>query len=273
MNTREAAAQLSPALAAAGIADPAFEAELLVRMAAEVTRAAFFASPSLDCAATARLEVALERRLRREPAAYISGAREFYGLAFEVRTGVLIPRPESELLVEIALRELAGTPGAMVMDVGTGSGCIATAIARNAPGARVVATDRSATALAIARRNAGSHDADVAFARCDLAAAIGTADIIVANLPYIPSATIETLEPEVRDWEPRSALDGGHDGLDLICRLIDDCATRLRPSLLALEVGSGQAGRVAAIAIAAGARVEVVRDLAGIERVVCAQWR
>lgn len=273
MNSRDAAYALTPRLAAAGIDDPAFEAELLVRNAAQITRAGFFAGAVLDCSAATRLAAAVERRLRREPAGYISGTREFYGLDFDVRPGVLIPRPETELLVEITLGALALVPGATVIDVGTGSGCIATAVGVNAPSARLVATDRSATALGIASANAAQHGARVRFAQCDLAGAIGRAEIVVANLPYIPSATVETLQPEVRDWEPRTALDGGPDGLDLIRRLVDDCGSRLRPRLLVLEVGAGQARAVAALAAGAGAVSEVTSDLAGIDRVVSMRWR
>lgn len=201
------------------------------------------------------------------------GTREFFGLAFEVTPAVLIPGPETELLVEIGLSELRSSPSSVVIDVGTGSGCIAVSIAANAPQATVVATDVSTAALAVARRNALRHAAPVTFVCSDLASAIGRADIILANLPYIPSSVVETLEPEVRDWEPRSALDGGSDGLAFIAPLIADCGARLRPSLLALEVHHDQAAQVAALALAHGASVQVTKDYAGIARVVCARWQ
>jgi release factor glutamine methyltransferase len=184
---------------------------------------------------------------------------------------VLIPRPETELLVEIALDELKTAPDSIVVDVGTGSGAVAIAIAANAP-ASVVATDVSTGALTLARRNAHSNGVPVQFLRSNLATAIGHADVVVANLPYIPTREIPQLQPEVRDWEPRIALDGGVDGLDLVRVLIADCAKRLHPRLLALEVALGEAGAVACLGRSLGAHAEILNDLAGIERVVCLRW-
>lgn len=272
MNARAAAAAVRGELSAAGVPDAAFEAELLVRNATGLTRAGFFSDPRVDPAALNAIGVLSDRRVNREPLAYLSGHREFYGLDFMVAPGVLIPRPETELLVEIALREMRDRPGSIVADIGTGSGCVAAAISVNARGSVVTATDRSAEALAVATVNWAALGAAVAAVRCDLAAALGRADVIVANLPYIPTEMLGTLEPEVRDWEPRAALDGGPDGLQLVRRLIDDCGSRLRPRLLALEVMAGQAPNVASYAAAAGARVAAQRDLAGIERVVTARW-
>lgn len=266
---RTAAARLS----AAGVEDAAFEAEFLARTASQMSRARYFAGGAFDSGSASRFEDALARRLRREPAAYIAGQREFCGRSFAVGPGVLVPRPETELLVEAALAELAEMPtGAHVLDVGTGSGCIAISIALDAPGARVTGIEPCAAALRVARRNAARLDAPVSFARASLLSAVARADVVLANLPYIPTADIGALQPEVRDWEPRRALDGGRDGLTLIRPLIADCAARLRPRLLALEVGVGQAGPVAAFARALGATASVTRDLAGIERVVCARW-
>lgn len=257
----------------AGITDAAFESEYLVRLATGFSRAAFFAGAALESGAAARYDDLLARRACREPAAYIAGEREFFGLAFAVTPAVLIPRPETELLVETALAELpADGNSTTVADIGTGSGCIAIAIAHARPGLTVVATDRSAAALDIARGNGRRHNAQVEWLRADLAAPISRADIVVANLPYIPFSKIASLEPEVREWEPRMALDGGPDGLALIRRLIADCAARLRPRLLALEVAAGEANAVASIGRQAGATVDVRRDLAGIERMVCARW-
>ncbi|HKS91786.1 MAG TPA: peptide chain release factor N(5)-glutamine methyltransferase [Tepidiformaceae bacterium] len=272
MNARAAAARVRSQLTEAGVPDAAFEAELLVREAGGLSRTAFFVGASLDCAAQHLLSQLAERRAAREPWAHLSGTREFCGLAFAVGPGVLIPRPETETVVEIVLDELRRAPGAVVVDAGTGSGCIATAIAANAPQARVITIEASQAALPLAQRNFAAHGVPVALVRGDLAASVSSADIVVANLPYIPTSTIASLEPEVRDWEPRLALDGGPDGLDLIRRLIEDCAVRLRPQLLALEVMSGQAGEVSRFAEARGARTSRLRDLAGIERVVTARW-
>lgn len=273
MNLQESARRAAVRLAEGGVPDPAFEAEVLARTAAGATRSQYYAGIEADAAADARLQRLIERRLRREPSAYIIGTREFFGLDFEVTQAVLIPRPETELLVDIGLAEVHRRPSNVVLDVGTGSGCIAVSLAANAPPATVIATDVSPAALAVARRNAARHGAGVTFIRGHLAGAIARADVILANLPYIPSPVVETLEPEVGDWEPRCALDGGPDGLALIGPLISDCAGRLRPALLALEVQDGQAAQVAALATARGATVWVAKDYAGIDRVVCARWR
>jgi release factor glutamine methyltransferase len=272
VNARAAARIVAANLAEAGIPEAQFEAELLVRMAGSLTRSQYFANPELRTDASATLCRLLERRLAREPTAYISGTREFYGLDFTVTPAVLIPRPETELLVDLALSELESAPAATVVDVGTGSGCVAIAIAANAPNARVIALDLSRNALSVAQRNAARHAPRVQFVRSNLASALRGAEIVVANLPYIPTAGIPELDPEVARWEPRLALDGGQDGLDLVRELVTDCAERLRPRLLALEVGLGQAPRVACLGRSAGAKVETIRDLAGIERVVCLRW-
>ena len=272
MNAREAAAELAPRLAAAGVADARFEAEYLVRMAAGISRTEYFLDYQLCREQRARLGEFAGRRLEREPAAYIHGEREFYGLVFEVSPEVLVPRPETELLVDVALRECARLTEPLVVDVGTGSGAIAVAVSHHLGRETVTGIDTSSRALAVARRNAERHAACVRFVRGDLLAAARRADVVLANLPYVPGAEIAGLEPEVRDWEPRLALDGGEDGLDLIRRLVDDCAKRIRPRLLALEVGLGQAATVAARCQRGGARTEILADLAGIQRVVCARW-
>lgn len=273
MNLQESAKRAAIQLAEGGIPDATFEAEVLARTATGATRSQYYAGIEADDAAAARLQRLIERRLRREPSAYLVGTREFFGLNFEVTPAVLIPRPETELLVEIGLAELRRHPSSVVLDVGTGSGCIAVALASNAPNATVVATDVSPAALAVARRNAARYGAEVTFACGHLASAFAGADIILANLPYIPSPVVETLEPEVRDWEPRCALDGGTDGLALIAPLISDCASRIRPALLAMEVQDGQAAQVAALATAHEATVQVAKDYSGIDRVVCARWQ
>lgn len=271
MNARSLARELECQLAAAGVPQARFEAELLVRTAAGIDRATFFAGRCLDEDAVARARHLGVRRREREPAAYLIGQREFFGRSFTVTPDVLIPRPETELLVELALREL--TPGDVVFDVGTGSGCVALSVAAERPGARVLGLDISTRAMAVARANAERHGAEVAFARSHLASAVVGADVVVANLPYIPTAEVEQLQPEVRDWEPRLALDGGRDGLALIRELVADCARRLRPRFLALEVMAGQAPAVAQLLREAGpCDVRAHRDLAGIERVVTGRW-
>ncbi len=272
MKPRAVAARVRAELEAAGIPDAAMEAELLTRHASELSRSAFFADEPVAEGTDARLEALMERRLRREPTPYLTGVREFHGLEFTVGEGALIPRPESELLVEIGLAELERDPGATVLDMGTGCGAIAIAVASAAPEARIVATDISADALRIAALNVAQHSVPVALVRGDLARAIARADIILANLPYVPEGVIETLQPEVQHWEPRVALNGGEDGLDLLRALLDDCRDRLRPRLIAFEVGLGQARRLAEIVEGVGAEAEIVNDLVGWERVVTARW-
>lgn len=273
MNAREVAGAAARRLEAAGLQDARFEAEVLVREAAGISRAQYFAGAILAGEARARLEQWLARRERREPLAYLTGWREFYGRRFAVGRGVLVPRPETELLVEEALTEIRQLVDACVLEVGTGSGAVAVSVAAEAPATRVVATEISAEALRFAALNAAAHAPGVQLVHGNLAEPIRTADIVVANLPYIPSDEIDALEPEVSRWEPRVALDGGTDGLQLVRELIDDCAQRLRPRLLALEVGFGQADTVARLSRLAGAEVRVRSDLAGIERVVCLRWR
>lgn len=273
MNLRTAAREAVPVLEAAGIDDARFEAELLARHAGRLERDAYFRTDLDDARSLKRFACALDRRLAREPAAYILKSREFYGLDFAVGKGVLIPRPETELLVDAALSDLPTMPGAIVLDVGTGSGAVAVSIAAHAPGTRVLATEVSPLALRYARKNARRHGPGVSFVRGSLAACVASADIVLANLPYIPSAEVAQLQPEIRDWEPSVALDGGADGLALIRELVADCATRLRPRLLALEVALHQADMVSELCAAAGASVETRNDLAGIPRAVLARWR
>jgi release factor glutamine methyltransferase len=274
VNAREAARGVAVRLAAAGVPDAAFEAELLARWASGLSRTSYFSGAQPAEGAAERLEAMVARRASREPAAYISGEREFAGMPFEVGPSVLVPRPETEMLVDLGAAEYRG--GDVIIDAGTGTGCIAVATERRlaAAGHRatVLAIDISADALAVARRNARRNGARIVFLQGDLVTGIRRADIALANLPYIPSAEIDALEPEVSQWEPRIALDGGEDGFALIGRLIQDCAERLRPRLLALEVGFGQADAVEALARAAGAQTTVLPDLSGIDRVVCCRW-
>lgn len=273
MNARLAAEEAAPRLAAAGIDDPKFEAELLTREAAGVSRTSYFTGAVLDGESADRLESWLARRERREPAPYITGHKEFFARDFRVGSGVLVPRPETELLVELGLKELAALPEARLLEAGTGSGAVAVTVQAERPGANVTSTEISAEALAFASANAARWAPGLELIRCDLLSAVSAADIVLANLPYIPTWEIDALEPEVSRWEPRVALDGGHDGFGLIRRLVDDCALRLRPAFLALEVGFGQASAVAAIVREAGAEPWFEKDLAGIDRVVCARWR
>lgn len=216
------------------------------------------------------------------PVAYLTGTREFYGLDFAVTPDVLIPRPETELLVDAALACLDAEPGrgGRLVDVGTGSGCIAVAIAVSRPDARVLALDRSRPALAVARRNAAHHDVRgrVRLAAADLLSAVasgGLVDVIVSNPPYVPDGSLD-VAPDVRRHEPRLALFAGRDGLDVVRRLIGAAGRVLRPGgYLLMEIGAGQADAVAEHALDADTwTVEPFRlDLQGIPRVAVLQRR
>ena len=222
-----------------------------------------------------RFQPLIERRATRAPVAYLTGTREFYGLLFEVTPAVLVPRPETELAVEAALACLAdrGDPP-RVVDVGTGSGCIAVALATARGDAALVATDRSRAALAVARRNAGRHHVEdrVRLLAADAldAFAPDAFDLVVSNPPYVPDDSPEVWA-DVRDHEPASALYAGADGLDVVRRLIAAAPGRLRAGgHLVIEIGAGQAPAVAELAAAAGTwttPVDFRLDLQGIARV------
>jgi release factor glutamine methyltransferase len=216
-------------------------------------------------------EPLIARRQRREPLAYITGVREFWGLAFEVSPAVLVPRPETELLVEAALARWPRSSSPRIADVCTGSGCIAIALAHERPAASILASDLSADALDIARRNAVRHQvaARVECFRSDLLEDVqGAFDLIVSNPPYVPEGDRSGLQAEV-SHEPALALFSGADGLDAIVRLAAQAESRLKPGgFLLFEFGAGQEDQVRkAIAATSGLQVvELKRDLQGIPR-------
>lgn len=227
--------------------------------------------------AKATFRALVKRRLAREPVAYVLGRRGFHALDLELSVDprVLVPRPDTEHLVDWLLEDLpAELDDAMVLDVGTGSGAIGLAIAKARPKAKVVACDVSEGALEVARANATSAQVEVEFVCSDLLASLDKpADgwtAIAANLPYIPSQEIDELQPEVARWEPRLALDGGEDGLDLIRRLVVQAHEALAPAgRLYLEHGMGQSDAVQAIVREAGFEdVGARKDFGHIERVV-----
>jgi release factor glutamine methyltransferase len=267
-------------LAAAGLPASDLEARVLCEHAAGLDRAALLArgQEPIGPTAAARYDRLLVEREGRVPLAYVTGEREFWSLRLLVDRRVLVPRPETETLVEAALERLV--PAARVADVGTGSGAIAIALAHELDSARFVATDRCAAALEVARANAAAHGLAhrIEFLEGDLLAPLagfaGDLDAIVSNPPYIPTADIPGLQPEVRDHEPRAALDGGPDGLGVIERLVAGVPTLLRRGgWLLLEVGAGQAGAVRVLLERSGRYdgIAFKRDLAGIERVVAAR--
>ncbi len=267
---RDALGAAVEGLRAAGGETPRLDAELLLAEAMGCDRARLAAEPEAGVppAAARQFGEMVRRRLRREPVAYILGRRGFRRIELAVDRRVLIPRPETELLVELAL-ELRPR---RVLDVGTGSGAIALAIADELPGCEVVATDTSAAALEAARANAGRLGlADrVEFHAGMLPPEATGFDLLVANLPYVAESEWAGLEPEVTEWEPREALLAGPDGLDVLRTAIPAFAGIA--SVVALEVGAGQATAVSEMLLEAGfAKVETRPDLAGIPRVVRGQ--
>jgi release factor glutamine methyltransferase len=261
---REALTSAIDALRAVGVEDPRLDAEVMLAEATGRERAALVADPGAELApAASRLfGEMVRRRLRREPVAYIVGRKGFRQIELAVDPRVLIPRPETELLVEIALERTPAT----LLDVGTGSGAIALAAATELTDCEVVATDTSAPALEAARANArrlGLEDR-VRFLTGTLPPEEDY-ELILANLPYVAESDWAALQPEVAQWEPREALVSGADGLDAIRVLIP----RVEVGTLALELGEGQAPAVRELLSESGfGAIETRRDLAGIERVV-----
>lgn len=217
----------------------------------------------------------LERRREGEPLQYITGETEFYGLPFRVTRDVLIPRPETEHLVEKTLALAAGLREPRIVDVGTGSGCIAVALANKLPQARIAAIDLSAAALTVAQENARRNGATVRFLQGDLLAPVAGEhfDFVVSNPPYVPNADRASLSVEVRDFEPAMALFAGDDGLEVYRNLIPAAFDALNPSgYILLEIGYGQSPAIADLLARSGfAQVEFVPDLRGIPRVACAR--
>jgi release factor glutamine methyltransferase len=254
------------------------DAEVLARQVLGWDRARFLADRN-ERATTVFLlnyEPLVARRERREPVSYILGAREFWGLDFEVGPDVLIPRPETELIVEETLALAGKNSHPVIIDIGTGSGCIAVVLAHEIPGARIIATDVSRHALDVARRNAARHRvADrITFVETSYLDGIEeTADIIVSNPPYVPSVSEPGLTPEVRDYEPPVAVFSGEDGLDALRCVLHCSAARLAPSgWLVMEFGLGQDGCVASLVneVSGIDLVKIRHDLQDIPRtVVC----
>jgi len=271
VNLRQALTKARDTLVKSNVDDASLEGEILLRYLLAIDRAGLFSDLDRELSPRQKKEFAglLERRLSGEPAAYITGHREFYGLDFEVDQHVLIPRPETELLVELALKTARSHNMTKSADIGTGCGAIAISLAVHLPGAVLYATDISPEALEVARDNLKKHGvADrVILLRGDLLEPLEKpVDMIVANLPYVKEAD---LPPNGR--EPRPALDGGKDGLDVIKNMCRQAGGKLNTGgYLLLEIGQGQAEMVVAILCKAfpAAAIEVHKDLAGIERAV-----
>lgn len=261
-------------LAAAGIESARAEARLLLAHASSLTPAQLFSRSDsrLDDLVRAELEALLARRTVGEPLAYLTGSREFWSLPFRVTPQTLIPRPDTETVVELALEEFASRPPpASVLDMGTGTGCLVLSLLTEFPDANGIGLDASPGAISVARSNAAALGLDE---RCRMVEGswsdgpLGSFDLIVSNPPYIPGGDIATLARDVREHEPVSALDGGVDGLDAYRALLPVAAESLKPNgVIVLELGIGQADAVCDIAGRANLRIgKRRRDLAGIDR-------
>jgi release factor glutamine methyltransferase len=277
MLVREALAEALTRLRNEGIDSPRLDAELLLAHTLSANRAAILAEPGrrLTLKELTHYRNLIERRSGREPLAYIVGHREFFGLDFVVDRRVLIPRPETELLVEHALTLARQSAEPIeIADVGAGSGAIAVALAVYLPQATISALDDSTGALEVVAENARRHDvSDRIFCfHSDLLSALqGKVDLITANLPYVTTAEWEELIPEIRDHEPRVALDGGLDGLALISRLLTTAGSHLRAGgAILMEIGAGQGGAVTELARQhfPQADVQLLPDYAGLDRLL-----
>ena len=274
---RELVRQTHQTLESSDIPDARLEAEVMLMSVMRVLRQGLFSAQETEASAQQERDLAqmVQRRLKREPLAYILGHKEFYGVNLLVSPSVMIPRPETEALVEHALfMALMGmeTAELVIADVGTGSGAIAVNLAIHLPASRIYAIDSADAVLDVASYNIRAHNvADrVTLAKGDLLEPLPEpSDLIVANLPYIPSDRIPTLQPEIQ-WEPREALDGGPDGLDLIRRLLSQAPTKLKEhGVILLELDPEQVPAVEDMArrLFPDATTSVERDLAGRDRI------
>ncbi len=264
-----------------GVPSPRLDAELLVGHALGLQRIQVYLQHErpLSEEELATVRTLLQRRAAREPVAHITGHREFHGLGFRVRPGLLVPRPDTETLVDAVLAEIPTdrTEPLYLVDVGCGTGCVGVTLAVRRRCVRVWAVDVSADALACTGDNARDHGVKerTALLTGDLLSPVPPGrpvDLVVSNPPYVPSGTIAALEPEISRWEDRRALDGGPDGLDVIRRLLALAAQRARVGAF-VEIGHDQGPTVLGIAREAGfASTSLLRDLAGCERVLRA-WR
>ncbi len=259
-----------------GIEDPAREAEMLVTGLLHIDRAALYTyDAEMPQDRAQRIDDLAVRRTRGEPIQYLIGCVPFYGLTIYVGSGVLIPRPETELLVDEVIRQMRGkeTPPLTFLDLCTGSGCIALAIARHFRDATIYGVDASEAAMVYATQNALANDVhNVCFKLGDLFAPVSTLrfDCIVSNPPYVRRDEIKTLQREIREHEPLSALDGGRDGLDFYRRIFRDAPAYLKDNgMIMLEIGYGQSAALRELALSAGfTQLHFIKDFAGIERIM-----
>lgn len=263
-------------LEAVGLVGPVIDARLLVEAAADATRADIVTDPhrALTPEQEAKLEDYVSRRERREPVSHILGRKGFWKVMLAVNADVLTPRPETEVIVDYVLKQFPEQMAFNILDLGVGSGAIILSILAERPAAKGLATDISDDALAVARENASNLGlaSRIAFARGDWTSGLadGSFEVVVSNPPYIVSEVIETLEPEVKDFDPRVALDGGEDGLDAYRTLAPEIMRVLKPGgAFAVEIGFDQKDAVEALFNAAGASdVWTIKDLSTHDRVV-----
>ena len=279
MRVRDALRQAREKLQASVVEDPGFESEYLLRHTLGYTREGLLIALDSDISSSDHLRFAsiIDRRAAGEPSAYITGHKEFYGLDFNIDSRALVPRPETELLVELSLEfaaRRAGKEGLNIAEVGVGCGAISIALAVHLPDARVVATDISPAALKLASENISRHRVEdrVTLLEGDLLQPVsGPIDILVSNPPYIPSAQLASLPREIRDHEPRVALDGGEDGMAVIERLIRQAKDKLRPGgAMFIEIGwdLGKRALACSLELWPESDASITPDLAGLDRVL-----
>lgn len=271
MTYREAVEFGTKCLTDAGVPDAALDAWYLLQMVCKIERSYYYVHGEEDITQDAQkeYEIAVQKRAEHTPLQYIIGEQEFMGLRFKVNSNVLIPRQDTETLVEQVLKIVK--PGMKVLDLCTGSGCVLISVLKNAPELTGMGSDISKTALLVAKENAKLHEVDAEWVRSDLFDNITeTFDVIMANPPYIPTGEILSLMPEVRDFEPENALDGGADGLDFYRKIAGQVKDYLNPGgYVYMEIGYDQGEAVSELMRNAGfTEVEVIKDLARNDRVV-----
>ena len=271
MTYREAVEFGTKCLTDAGVPDAALDAWYLLQMVCKIERSYYYVHGEEDITQDAQkeYEIAVQKLAEHIPLQYIIGEQEFMGLRFKVNSNVLIPRQDTETLVEQVLKIVK--PGMKVLDLCTGSGCVLISVLKNAPELTGMGSDISKTALLVAKENAKLHEVDAEWVRSDLFDNITeTFDVIMANPPYIPTGEILSLMPEVRDFEPENALDGGADGLDFYRKITGQVKDYLNPGgYVYMEIGYDQGEAVSELMRNAGfTEVEVIKDLARNDRVV-----
>lgn len=278
MNIAEALAQASSTLASAGVSESRREASSLLSFVIVRPAAFLIAHPEYELTEDerARYTDAIGRRSRREPFQYITGKQEFYGLEFDVGPGVLIPRPETEILVEAAIERLSPLDSPRLLEIGVGTGCISIAVLHSVKHASAVAVDISPIALRTAGRNANKHEVGdrLTLQMGDVFEGLnGSFDLIASNPPYVPATDIAGLQPEVRDFEPHLALSGGLDGLDVVRRIVAGASQLLNSGgSLLIEIGFGEADGVRQIVDPSiWDDVRFLPDLQGIPRIFAAR--